>query len=337
MPELAEPRIAGPHVIVQDLRRRGLDPEVLANEVGLELRELNRDGAWFPYVKHAELLELAATETGDDCYGLYLSECVKPQDFGAIGYIGLASQTIGDALLNMERYLQVICEAYRIVLSVNDSHLRVTFEPADPSFSHWRQAAEFGAGAFIHTYRQFSKRPINLVRFDFVHSFDGEPREHERVFGCPVRFDCDHSQLLLDRADMAAPIDTADDRLLTILISYCDYVLETRAHDKPEQLAKVERCIMELMPTGRAKASIVASELGMSERTLVRRLAEFGTSFSEVLAELRHQLALKYLHQKELNLTQIAFLLGYANPSAFSTAFKRMTGQAPREVRGAAH
>ena len=79
----------------------------------------------------------------------------------------------------------------------------------------------------------------------------------------------------------------------------------------------------------------MATELGMSERTLVRNLAEKGTSFSEVLSQLRHELALKYLREPELNLTQVAFLLGYANQSAFSAAFKRTTGQAPREMRAA--
>jgi AraC-like DNA-binding protein len=73
----------------------------------------------------------------------------------------------------------------------------------------------------------------------------------------------------------------------------------------------------------------------MSERTLVRRLAETGTSFSEILSQLRHELALKYLREPKLNLTQVAFLLGYSNQSAFSAAFKRTTGWPPREMRTA--
>jgi AraC-like DNA-binding protein len=71
----------------------------------------------------------------------------------------------------------------------------------------------------------------------------------------------------------------------------------------------------------------------MSERTLVRHLAESDISFTEILKKLRHELALKYIRQPELSLTHIAFLLGYANHSAFSAAFKRTTGLSPREMR----
>ncbi len=77
----------------------------------------------------------------------------------------------------------------------------------------------------------------------------------------------------------------------------------------------------------------MATEFGMSERTLVRHLAEMGTSFTENLKKLRHELALIYIRQPELSLTQIAFLLGYSNQSAFSAAFKRITGLTPTEMR----
>ena len=148
-------------------------------------------------------------------------------------------------------------------------------------------------------------------------------------------FGRNRNQVVLDRRDLGVPIESADDRLLKILISYCDEVLEKRARNKPDDITKLERCIIDLLPTGEAKAKVVAKKLGMSERSLVRRLSEMGTSFSDTLQKLRYQLALKYLSQPELSLTQIAFLLGYANQSAFSAAFKRTTGSTPREIRSA--
>ncbi len=93
--------------------------------------------------------------------------------------------------------------------------------------------------------------------------------------------------------------------------------------------------MIELIPTGEARAKIVAAELGMSERTLVRRLGELGTSFADIVDRLRHDLARKYLNQQDLSLTHIAFLLGYSNQSAFSSACRRWTGKAPRELRAA--
>jgi len=156
------------------------------------------------------------------------------------------------------------------------------------------------------------------------------------LFGCPVSFGREQNLIILNQRDLALPIETADDRLLEILKSHGDEILKKRAQGNPQDMARLERCIVDLLPTGQAKAKIVATELGMSERSLIRHLAGMGTSFSEVLNRLRYELALKYLQQPELSLDQVAFLLGYATQSAFGTAFKRTSGRTPREVRSAA-
>ena len=298
------------------------------------MRTLNREQAWIPFAKHATLLEIAAHQTGNDFFGLHAASQVDPRDLGALGYIGLSSRTVGDALLNLERYLATFTEAFRFELAIDDDLARVKFEAIDSSFLRYRQASEFGGGLFVKAYQFFAKGEITPLEVQFVHRYDGDGQEHQRVLGCPATFGHNRNQVILNRRDLAVPIGTADDKLLRILTSYCEEILSKRARSKPEQITKLERCIIDLLPTGRAKARAVATELGMSERTLVRHLAEMGTSFSEILNQLRHELALKYLHQPELNLTQVAFLLGYSNQSAFSAAFKRTTGRPPREMRG---
>ena len=95
----------------------------------------------------------------------------------------------------------------------------------------------------------------------------------------------------------------------------------------------MEQRIVELLPQGGARATVIATELGVSQRTLIRQLAALGTSFSDLLDRLRKDLALKYVSETDLSLAQVAFLLGYANPPAFSLAFKRWTGRAPMELR----
>ena len=139
--------------------------------------------------------------------------------------------------------------------------------------------------------------------------------------------------MVLKAKDMAIPIATADHRLLKILRAHCETILKERGTREVGLLQKVERRIMDLLPKGAAKAKVVATELGMSERTLTRQLAAAGTSFNEMLDRLRHQLALKYVTASELNLSEVAFLLGYANQPAFSSAFRRWSGKSPSELR----
>ena len=97
--------------------------------------------------------------------------------------------------------------------------------------------------------------------------------------------------------------------------------------------AGVENAIAPLLPHGKANVEAVAQQLAMSPRTLARRLSEEDTSFSDVLEGLRNDLAARYLAGKEFGIAQIAWLLGYQETSAFSRAFKRWTGKAPRDIR----
>ena len=96
---------------------------------------------------------------------------------------------------------------------------------------------------------------------------------------------------------------------------------------------KVERLVVDLLPKGTARAKVIATELGMSDRTFSRRLADEGTSFDEILDRLRHDLAQRYITGSDLSLSEISFELGYANQPAFTTAFKRWSGKSPSDLR----
>jgi AraC-like DNA-binding protein len=95
----------------------------------------------------------------------------------------------------------------------------------------------------------------------------------------------------------------------------------------------VEDRLVSLLPSGRPQASVIAEQLGMSERSLRRRLLEEGTNFAELLDRLRKRLALRYLDDEHVSLKQIAWLLGYSELGAFNHAFKRWTGTSPGQMR----
>jgi len=141
------------------------------------------------------------------------------------------------------------------------------------------------------------------------------------------------AEILLKASDMAIPIDTSDYRLLKILTAHCEGILKEHGIHDADLLQRVERRIVDLLPKGAAKAKVIAADLGVSERKLTRQLAALGTSFNDVLDQIRTQLALKYVGETDLRLAQIAFLLGYANQPAFNLAFRRWTGQAPTDLR----
>jgi AraC-like DNA-binding protein len=167
----------------------------------------------------------------------------------------------------------------------------------------------------------------------FVHARREGVREVSRYFGCEVSYLQRRARIVLKASDAAIPISTSDHRLLKILEAYCEAVLKEHGTSEAGLVSRVERHIVDLLPKGAAMAKVIATELGMSERTLTRQLASLGTNFNDVLDRMRKQLALKYVGETDLSLAEVSFLLGYANPPAFSVAFRRWTGKAPSALR----
>ncbi len=322
-------------IVADDLRLHRKDATGLFAKAGINLRTANRDDARIPLKSQAHLLEISARELGDDCYGLHLSSKVEIRDADALGYIGLASPTLGEALASLERYARVFNQGARIKLLTDNDTAIVELNSVDPSILQQRQQMEFSAGLLVHAYRVFTGRNITPIEVGFIHDRRGGQRELTRLFGCKVAYLQRQARIVLKLKDLNIPIATADNRLLKILLAHCEAVLRDQGTYDEGLLPKVERKVLDLLPQGRARAKVIAAQLGISDRTLTRRLFGLGISFDGIVDRLRHQLALKYVTGSDLSLTQVAFLLGYASQPAFSLAFKRWTGRPPSDVRTA--
>jgi AraC-like DNA-binding protein len=318
-----------------DLRKAGVNIEPLLEASGLARHMLKDDDGWLAYESHARFLENAAHVLKDPYYGLNLASRVEPREFGALAYIGLSSRTLGDALRNLERYLSIHTEAYRIRLLFDAEKAIIAIRPTRPDYSSYAQAAETGVGILVRAYQYFLGYPLHPLEVAFAHDLaqDRSRSQIERMLGCPVAFSSAQAQIALERDALSQRIGTADDHLLKILKEHCSSVLKQQKSDQTTLAARVSHAVADLLPSGRARAKFVAQELGMTERTLHRRLAQESTSFGEIHERLCSQLARKYLSEQRLTVKQVAFLLGYSDQSAFGVAFRRWTGQTPREAR----
>jgi len=321
--------------VAQELKSAGANADAALAEAGLEWRQLDRTDGWIPFVRHAELLEIASRELKNDHYGLTLAQRVDVRDGDILAYLGVASDTIETALRNMARYSRIVSEAFQADLELDGGSGMLKFAPQQPSFTGYRQAAEFRLGLVTMACRHFTGQRVSPNTVHFIHERHGGLEEFARFFGCPVKFGQELEQIAFSRKALTTPITSADHRLLAILRNYADEILRSRPQPRPDFTDQIERRLTELLANGEARVKVVAEEFGMSERTLVRRLAQQNTSFADIVDRLRHDLARKYLGDENLSLTQIAFLLGYSSQSAFSAACRRWTGKTPRELRTA--
>ena len=161
------------------------------------------------------------------------------------------------------------------------------------------------------------------------------PAEVRSFLGCEIEFGSDVDEIAFPQSVGQMPIESADHHLNDLLVTFCE---EALAHRKPGGVSlrsSVENAIAPLLPHREARAEEIARRLGMSHRTLARRLASEGLTFTGILDELKIDLAKSYLKKDELPISQTAWLLGYGEVSAFTHAFKRWTGMTPRQWRAA--
>jgi AraC-like DNA-binding protein len=230
------------------------------------------------------------------------------------------------------RYFRIVNEAVRLKLTRMPEGAAIEVEFVGLRRHEVRQNAEFGIAALLKALREMAGRSIRPTRAAFVHARHSELREFERFFGCPVEFG---SSDLLEFSNnaLAAPLATADPKLLAALQPFCDMAAKERSTAAGTLRAAVENQVEKLLPHGKAKKQAIAKALGMSTRTLSRKLDGEGTTYDEVVDQMRRSLALQYIRDPGISLSQIAWLLGYEEATSFNHAFKRWTGSSPSAVR----
>ncbi len=324
------------HHAFNELKRRKVDTYAALQRAELSQLSLMDPEQWIPFDKEVRFFEAAAKLSGDDCFGVHLGARIDPRTAGLIAYIGLAAKTLDDAFRNFTHYLKVHNAALRTAIIDDGPHVRLVTELNQPELYQYVQRSEFGASLILHVTRWLTQRDVCFHETHLVHSREQYCHEVQRVLDCRVLFDQQRDEIVFHRDDMTVPLPTADDHLLTVLCKNADQLLQERSEQNDDFMHAVIEMIIDHLSSGQATAKKIAHQLGTSERTLSRRLAEHGTSFDNLIDDVRQELALSYLDEGDIKLQDLAFLLGYSTHASFSAAVKRWTGRTPSELRAKA-
>jgi AraC-like DNA-binding protein len=287
----------------------------------------------------SKFLDLAAEAMDDSAFGLHLAEEADPRDAGILFYVVSGAKDLGEALSLFARYCRIVNEAVRLRLQRTIEGVSVETEFVGlPRHQVW-QNTEFGVAVILKALREFAGRNIHPGRVAFAHPRYTDLSEFERFFACPVEFgraanEGQSSDLMEFSSDrLAIPLITADAKMVAALRPFCDMATKERGTANGTFRAAVEREVEKLLPHGKAQAQTIAKALALSTRTLARRLGEESTTYAEVVDHLRRSLALQYLKEPGMSLSQITWLLGYEQATSFNHAFKRWTGRSPSAAR----
>jgi AraC-like DNA-binding protein len=280
------------------------------------------------------VLELAAKQLQDDCFGFHLARDFELGEIGLVYYVMASSERLADALRNAERYCAVNNEGVRLRVSLEPT-LAIGLEYLNVDRLSDRHHIEFWLVTLVRICRTLTSNRLAPRQIKLRHFRPETPADVRTHLGCEIDFAADSDEILFPATISALPVVGADLHLNKLLLQYADEALSNRGSRRASIRSDVENQITQLFPHGKANASEIAGRLGMSRRTLARALSAEGTTFSTVLETMRQELAKRYLREKELPVSEIAWLLGYRDVSSFTHAFVRWTGTTPRDFRKA--
>ncbi|QHE70927.1 AraC family transcriptional regulator [Rhodococcus sp. WAY2] len=311
-------------------RSLGVDPAPLMRSAGLDPSGLALQDRWVPAAAIARLLEQSVEKSGYEDFGVRLAERRQFSNLGPLSLVIREEPDVRSALRVLTRYAHTYNEALRTRMSEVNGLVTLRIELDLGESLETRQSIELAVGVLHRLLRDFlggGWRPLTVC---FPHTAPADTATHRRLFGPVVTFENEFAGIVIEAADLDAPNKMSD----PLLRPYTQQLLDSwEPVDDVTIVSRVRELIELLLPTGRCSVEQVARSLGVDRRTVHRKLAESGESFSTVLDSTRAELAERMVANPRLSLTEIADVLAFSAPSNFSRWFRGHFGVSPSRWR----
>lgn len=309
------------------------DPDSILGNASLKPEDLGNPYNELLLSDFCTLFEEAAHQTGNSNFGLYFGQTFQPRHLGALGYAAISSPTLSAALRNMEAYFPAHQGQSSFGLIREDSDVFwLSYRIFDPRIRQRRQDAELSMGIFLNVFRDALGPDWSPLEVRFEHGCPEGSYNHEDVFGSPVLFGRRTNAFAFRRCDLDARMNSRDPYLYSVIEPFLKSRCEI--HQNPENFATTVRNQVKIH-LGDVQPTIteIARVFGVTDQSLQRQLRDNGLTFQEIVTAARKELALHYMEDSNIPLTEIAYCLGYSELSAFSRAFRGWTGMSPQRYR----
>jgi AraC-like DNA-binding protein len=312
--------------------RAHVQVEPLLEKAGLTVAQARDPKIRIPVQAQIKFLNLVAQALQDEFLGIRLAERIDLREVGLLYYVMASSDTLGNALRSAARYSKLQNEGIHIIYR-EGTDVCVSFQYFGVTRQADRHQIEFFVTTLLRICRELTGLDLTPLKIELVHHRAKFPMEFTNLFGANVRFNCQIDDVTYPKSAAAATVKKADPYLNSLLVQYFDEALANRPYRSTAWRLQVENATASCLRHGRPQIEEISKQLGVSPRTLARRLALEGTNFTEVLETLRFDLAKRYLQDGDLPISEVAWLVGYQEQSAFNHAFKRWTSTTPKQAR----
>ena len=278
------------------------------------------------------MLEMMADQMDITGLPLVVGEAMRPDEYGALGLAWKAAPNLLGSFSRVARYARVWTSFTQYELEETDEGMLLIEHRHGQRRLGMRISIEADLASGVSLSRQVSPRPFAPLAVWFQHAAPKTTRLHEEYFGCPVHFGGKRDAMLMSHESLAQPNILGDEGITQFLVSHLDQEL-AQINDASPLQAQAQGEIARALSEGLPKMADVARRLGLSARSLHRRLAEEGLTFQTLTEDTRREIAVGMLKEERYALSEIAFLTGYSEQSAFNRAFKRWMGVTPAAYR----
>lgn len=313
-------------------RDRGVDPLPIVEAAGLDASVLADSDRRITREQWSAVWHDVADALDDPALALHVATWLPFGTFDVMDYLAITADTVGHALERVAAYFRLIHDRTEVeIVRVGDERV-VRHRLIDDTCDASRFSAEFAFACYVVRFRRATGTDWTPHAIRFSHSGPDDPSVYEALFGCPVRFDEPENECVLDDALLDTPLKRADPLLNEVLQRHAEQLME-QLPDSSRLSDVVRQQVHEAMSAGDPSIENVARRLGMSTRTLQRRLRDESVTYNELVDEMRRDMATDLLRDPSMAISEVAFLLGFSDPSAFHRAFRRWTGTTPGEFR----
>jgi AraC-like DNA-binding protein len=324
-------------IFLARLRAAGLDPSMLGVDVGVDVDAEHESEVSIPLERFRAIGDALAERLGDPMLGLHVATALPRGAYGLVEFVFRSAPTTREALDRLVRYVPLINNVLVFSVATHGDEVQVEARIAGEPSCLGRQANEFVLAIFFKVGREIAGQAWSPHRVWFAHEAPCDTTELARTFGTEALvFGAGANGMSFDASLLDLPIPSADVALYSVLDREArERVARLGPNDELEAVREKVRLSLQ---RGEPSIDRVAHAMAMSTRALQRWLAAKKTTFRTVTEDVRRALAQVYLQDHRRPLTEVAFLLGYADLRAFARAYKRWTGTTPgasRRTRGA--
>jgi AraC-like DNA-binding protein len=313
-------------------RQQGVDVETVIHTVGIDASQLKHPDSRIPIRQIQAIWRELSVLTDANRVSLRLGELINPTAVGVLAYVMMHSPTLGRAIEQLCRYQDIVCDGTRLQIRPEGKQVALVLQITSPDICYPAFVYNSELSIYLAAARALTGVEIRPEAVRLAYPQPADSYEHERAFAAAqLTFDAPETALVLPASVLDVPVLNASPGMLSLFEQHADALLSRL--NTPSLAGRVRNEIIAVMKREEPTLTAVADRLAMGVRTLQGHLRSEGLSYQLLLDEVRKELALRHLREPYLSTTDIAYLLGYAEPSVFFRSFKKWTGQTPGAYR----